>query len=578
MSGMLHFSDVDRSAQMRAGESVFECARRSGVRIVGACGGRGTCGSCMVRADGERKWERACQLRIDGDAAIEIAPRSLAPVVRAEAEGGQEILPLDTGIVSRLVEATPPTLANPIADDDSIITGLDVRPDAARALTNLMRANGWRAELRVRENRRLIDAVEPGRPLLGLAVDLGTTNCAGFLIDLRSGERLAGFGIENPQVGWGGDVISRINAAAKDAQAAAELTSVIRQALSALAHDLCFAIGALPRDIVEVAICGNTAMHHLLLDLPVLQLGKAPFVASVRNAMTVPAGALGFAICPDANVHLAANIGGFVGGDHVTALLACEDEWMRDGVSLVMDIGTNTEISVIHEGRILSASSPSGPALEGGNISCGMRAAEGAIERVSVVHGRLHSKTIADEEPVGLCGSGVLDALAAAHNAGVIQAGGRINAAHPDVVEHNGKPIIRLADGVFLNQHDIRAIQLAKSAIRTATQMLLAAAELDERHIDRFIIAGAFGAYLSIESGIAIGLFPDVLRENFRQIGNAAGLGVRRMVASRAARARAKEIANTARYVELSARPDFQKAFLANLNIPQPQQKFRTAS
>ena len=576
MSGAVRFSDVGRTVSTQAGETLYETARRSGVRIVGACGGRGTCGSCMVRVEGSRKWERACQLRLDGDACIEIAPRSLAPVVRAEADGGPESLPLDTTIRTRLVAAAAPTLDRPVADDDNVLAGGGASPSAARALTTILRTSDWTAELRLRDEK-LIDAVAPGRPLLGLAVDLGTTNLAGFLVDLRTGERLAGCGIENPQSGWGSDVIARINAA-RDPKSESALTTTIRQALAALAHDLCFAIGAAPRDIVEVAICGNTAMHHLLLGLPVQQLGRAPFVASVRNAMTVRARDLDLGVCEDAEVHLAGNIGGFVGGDHVTALLATEEKWLAPGVTVVMDIGTNTEISVIRDGRILSASSPSGPALEGGNISCGMRAAEGAIEKVFVRDGRLRIATIGDADPVGLCGSGVLDVLCAAQAAGIITPGGRILSSHPDVEMVEGKATIRLARDICVNQHDVRAIQLAKSAIRTATQMLLEAAGLNEGAIDRFLIAGAFGAYLSVESGIATGLFPDLPRDRIQQIGNAAGLGVRRMVASAQARRRASEIARTAQYIELSARPGFQRAFLANLNLPDTGSRIRTRS
>jgi uncharacterized 2Fe-2S/4Fe-4S cluster protein (DUF4445 family) len=577
MIGSLRFSDVDRIVGLRTGESVYEAARRSGVRIIGACGGRGTCGSCMVRLEGSRKWERACQIRLDGDACVEIAPRSLAPVVRAEADGVAETFQIETRIATRVVRPKAPTLAHPVADDANALDGLTYGPRAVGALSNVLRGSDWSAELRLCGNR-LIDAVEPGRPLLGFAVDLGTTNVAGFLIDLRSGERVAGFGIENPQVGWGGDVIARINAAVRDPHSAADLTATIRDALSALAHDLCLAIGSRERDIVDVVICGNTAMHHLLLGLPVSQLGRAPFVASLQHAIDVSAGSLGLAVCEDANVHVVGNIGGFVGGDHVAALLATETEWSGDGVSIVMDIGTNTEISVIHEGRILSASSPSGPALEGGNISCGMRAAEGAIEKVTVVDGRLQIATIAGVPPVGLCGSGVLDALAAARAAGLLNAGGRITASHPDAVMLEGKLCIRLADDVLLTQHDIRAIQLAKSAIRTATQMLLQAADLTERSIDRLLIAGAFGAYLSIESGVATGLLPDVPRMRIRQIGNGAGLGVRQILARQDARERARRLSQEATYIELSGRAGFQRAFLANLTLPEIAETPRTTS
>ncbi|MBU6474132.1 MAG: 2Fe-2S iron-sulfur cluster binding domain-containing protein, partial [Alphaproteobacteria bacterium] len=227
MSSAVYFSDVDRTVQARDGETIYETARRGAVRIVGACGGRGTCGSCMVRVNGSRKWERACQLKADGEVSVKIAPRSLARVVRAEAEGGHEVLLLDSAIETRQIAPTAPSLSNPVADDDNAAAGLTMMPEAARALSETLRACGWQAELRLRDGQ-LIDAVEPGRPLLALAVDLGTTNVAGFLIDLRTGERVSGVGIENPQVGWGADVIARINAAVKDRQAEADLTATIR--------------------------------------------------------------------------------------------------------------------------------------------------------------------------------------------------------------------------------------------------------------------------------------------------------------------------------------------------------------
>ena len=257
--------------------------------------------------------------------------------------------------------------------------------------------------------QELIGFAAPGAPLLGLAVDLGTTNAAAFLIDLATGARIASLGIENPQAAWGADLISRINYAIGSAENAAELQRAAVMGINALAHDLCFAVGAKVGDIADVALCANTAMQHLLLGLPVRQLGRAPFVAAVRRGMDVLARDLGLNFGAGTRVHFSPNIGGFVGGDHVTAMLATRPVWEKAGTSLVMDIGTNTEISLIHNGEIVSASCPSGPALEGGHISCGMRAADGAIERVRINdEGRIAIATIGHKPAIGLCGSGVL--------------------------------------------------------------------------------------------------------------------------------------------------------------------------
>lgn len=591
----LHFTDIGRDVDGLDGETVFQAARRGGVRIVGACGGRGTCGSCMVRITaGEvenyqgsaetlrKRWQRACLIKARGDCRIEIAPRSLAPVVRAEVEqAGGEALSVDPIVTTADIAVPPASLSDPAGDVERLlrvspVLVQEVDLAAARHLPRLLRRHGWMVAARFRGDR-IVGFAPPGRPLLGLAVDLGTTNAAAFLLDLTSGKQLAGLGIENPQAAWGADVISRINHAIQGVTAAEELRAAILGGLNALAHDLCQAIGADQNDIVDAAVCGNTAMHHLLAGLPVEQLGRSPFVAAVTGVLDVDACALGLKIAAGAQAHLVANVGGFVGGDHVAALLATEDRWGKD-TSLVMDIGTNTEISLIHEGRILSASAPSGPALEGGHISCGMRAAEGAIEKVGLSEGRLTTRLIGSGPAVGLCGSGVLDTLAALFRAGIVDAGGRIKAGHPDVAEADGKRHVQLAPGVHFTQHDIRAVQLAKAAIRTATDLLLHHAGLRDADIGHFIIAGAFGHYIDVESGIAIGMFPDLPRQRFVQVGNAAGLGVRRILVSRRDRQAATELAARCHYVELNGSPDFQPRFINNIRLGAGSGQERKAS
>ena len=599
---VLSFPQLDRRIETLAGETIFHCARRNGLRIVGACGGRGTCGSCSVLVvNGEVKhanghviaaqeeaarrrrprWLRACQLVPLGDCALEVADRSLAPVVRADIETGDhvEMLPLDPAVISHDVGVPAATLTDMHSDADRVA---DVLPfatldlEAARQLPALLRAHNWSARVRLRGDEA-IDVAAPGSRTLGLAVDLGTTNIAGFLVDLASGQRLASLGIENPQVFWGADVISRMNFAIGGTAPAKELREAAVTALNALAHDLCRAVGAAPAEVVDVAICGNTAMHHLLLGLPVRQLGRAPFVAATREALDLKARDLGLAVAPGAYVHLAAAIGGFVGGDHVTALLATEPHWQAATTSLVMDIGTNTEISLIHRGEILTASCPSGPALEGGHISCGMRAAEGAIERVTFVDDALKIATIGKHRPVGLCGSGVLDAIAALRAGGLLDARGRLSGVHPAIVETEGLRAVALAPNVFFTQHDVRAVQLAKAAIAAGIELLLAEARLAEADIERVIIAGAFGAYIDVASAIAVGLLPALPRERFEQVGNAAGLGIRQILTSRAVRDKARALARRCRYVELSTRGGFQKVFLDNIGF-KAQSQARRAS
>jgi uncharacterized 2Fe-2S/4Fe-4S cluster protein (DUF4445 family) len=582
----LRFPKLDREIPTREDETLFQSARRHGVRIVGACGGRGTCGSCVVRIDegevshvnGEavnrRKWQRACQLSARSDCTVEVAPRSLAPVVRAEADTGTvERLPLQSAVRGWDLILPAASLQDTLSDHDRVLRALgdaDLSIDlaAAKQLPECLRAQGHGANWSLRafiRQRELIGFAPAGTPMLGLAIDLGTTNAAGFLIDLESGERLASLGIENPQVAWGADLISRLNHAIGGEAAALHRAAI--DAINALAHDLCFSVGRSAGEILDLTICGNSAMHHLLLDLPVRQLGRAPFIAAVRDGMDLKARELGLSLAPGAWVHMAPNVDGFVGGDHVTALLATEDVWSECSTALVMDVGTNTEISLIHEGHFTSASAPSGPALEGGHIGCGMRAAEGAIERVRIEGGRLRVETIGGKPAIGLCGSGVLDTLATLHRGGLISDQGRLAATHEDIVKEGKKRAVRLAEGVHFTQDDVRAVQLAKAAIRTATELLLDEAGLQEGAIERFIIAGAFGAYIDIESGIRIGLFPELPRDRFQQVGNAAGVGVRRMLASTEARARAKSLAASCRYLELSSRGDFQKRFLHHIGF-----------
>jgi len=289
-------------------------------------------------------------------------------------------------------------------------------------------------------------------------------------------------------------------------------------------------------------------------------------VPALEAAADYKAREVGLALAAGAWVHVLPNVGGFVGGDHVAALLATETQWDA-GTSIVMDIGTNTEISLVHAGAIATVSCPSGPALEGGHISCGMRAAEGAIERVRIDGGRIEAQTIGGAEPVGLCGSGVLDAVAEMRRTGLLDARGRIQPGHPAVHDAGGRRALALAPEVMFTQEDVRAVQLAKAAVRAGIDLLLGEAGLAERAIDRVLIAGAFGAYIDVQSAIACGLVPALPVERFVQVGNAAGVGVRMALASVALRERARRIAQRCRYIELGSLAGFQQTFLGRIGF-----------
>ena len=593
----VRFENLDREAECNEGETIFHSARRAGVRIVGACGGRGVCGTCIVRiASGEaevrrpespgadtaprvREWVRACLTRPSSDCVVEIAPRSIAAVARAEVGGQEVIITPDPVVRSHDVVLAPAVMGTVEhgggADADRVIDAL--RADGAaridlfalRELPGLLRGTGWRLQVTVRGDE-VIGVQTSGSRSLGLAVDMGTTNCAGFLVDLESGARLASLGIENPQAAYGADLVSRVNHAIRSPARARELQAAAIAAIVGLARDLCEAVSAVPADIVEVAVCGNTAMHHLLLGLPVSQLGRAPFVPAMCEAIDIKARDLGLATAPGAYVHLLSNVGGYVGGDHVAALLATEHRW-ADTATIVMDIGTNTEISLIqgiHGESITTVSCPSGPALEGGHIGAGMRAAEGAIERVRAKNGRLEIEVIGgDAEAVGLCGSGVVDALAAMIDIGLLDRRGRILTGHAAVHEDGDHREVMLAPGVVFTQNDVRAVQLAKAAIRAGIDCLLREAGLEEDAIERVVIAGAFGAYIGLESAVRIGLLPALPLERIEQVGNAAGVGVRMALASAGLRDRARGLAGRCRYLELGSLPDFQRVFIRRIGF-----------
>jgi len=434
--------------------------------------------------------------------------------------------------------------------------------------------------------KEIID-VRPGKieEVYGLALDIGTTTVAAYLCNLRTGELVATHSMMNPQVAFGEDVMSRITYVMTHPEEGLEkLHQLIIDGINESVGRLARSNHLQPEDILELTVVGNTAMHHLFAGLPVQQLGHAPYVPVISEALEIPAKTLGLEIAPGATIYLPPNIAGYVGADHVSMLLAM-DVLHAAQPTIALDIGTNTEITLSlpngvpgspysgGRNRLLSCSCASGPAFEGAHIQAGMRAAPGAIERIQINDGQLHIHTIGDLPPVGICGSGILDAVAQMLSAGILDHRGVLRLDSPFVRDDNGRREFLLARAektgnerdLAVSREDVKEIQLAKGAIRAGVEVLLAEAGLMSDDIQQFIVAGAFGTYLDLESAVRVGMFPALPLNRFRQVGNAAGMGARQMLLSGAQRRLAARLANWVEYIELTTHASFTNEFVKAL-------------
>ncbi len=587
------FEPVGRRGQCPEDEPLLACARRLGVGISSICGGTGACHSCRVRvlsgavsAPTPREqeafspqelgegWRLACQTCPAGDCRLSVPAESMTAPQRTQVEGLEVTVPLEPPVKSYHLELPAPSLSDLQADADRFLGALNqqyqlqcrrVDVAALRHLSPRLRSWGWRCQATVRNDEVVALAPRSSRPL-GLAVDLGTTKLAGYLVDLSDGRTLAAGGAVNPQIGYGEDVISRMTRVINSPADGVLLPGLVVEAVNQMAIDLCAGVDASTEEIVEAVVVGNTAMHHLFLGLPVRQLALAPFVPAVSGALDIKARDLGLHISPGAYVHLLPNIAGFVGADHVAMLLATR-VLAAEGAVVALDIGTNTEVSLIDRGRVSAVSCASGPAFEGGHIKDGMRAARGAIERLRIEGDGVQYQTIDDAPPAGICGSGIVDGIAQLYLAGVIDRGGRMRDGHPRLCRRqNQRQFVLVGEGdghpaIVITQRDVRELQLAKAAIRTGIQALLEANRCAEEEISQVVIAGAFGSYIDVSSAITIGMLPALPRERFRQVGNAAGMGAKLALISLSQRAEARAIASRVRYIELASAPHFTPTF-----------------
>jgi uncharacterized 2Fe-2S/4Fe-4S cluster protein (DUF4445 family) len=587
----VNFEPVGRRGNIPENQSLLECARQLKVDLVSICGGMSSCHRCKVQVvSGEvspltseeesalserelrQNYRLACLTFPRGNVKIYVPPESLSAPQRTQVEGIELEVAPEPLVRGLDVQLDAPSLALPESDEQNLWAALSRQHNKTsgtidllvlQSLSPRLRAADWKVRVALRESE-IIALGEPSTRWLGLAVDIGTTKIAVYLLDMEAGKTLASKGLMNPQISYGEDVVARIFAASRSAESAAKLQTLLIEVLNQAAASLCAEVQASPSDIVDACIVGNTAIHHLFLQLPVYQLGMSPYVPVVRSAVNIKARDLGLKIAPGAYIHLLPNIAGYVGADHVAMMLATRIADAQHTV-LALDIGTNTEICLNHKGRMTSVSCASGPAFEGAHIKYGMRAAPGAIEHVYLEGDRLEIQTIDGEAPIGICGSGLLDVVAQLRINNILDATGRMH-PHSLVRSLDGKMEFVLveregSESITVSQKDVRELQLAKAAIRLGTRALAESAGIREDQIEEVIIAGAFGTFIDVESAVTIGMLPALPLDHFRQVGNAAGTGARLALISRNQRLLAQQIALRDGYIELAAIPEFNLKF-----------------
>jgi uncharacterized 2Fe-2S/4Fe-4S cluster protein (DUF4445 family) len=630
----LVFVTNDTKVRVPAGVTVFDAASWNGIAIDSTCGGHGTCKKCKVRiADGavpvssldarafspdelRDGWRLACRAEATTDLHIEVPPLATRPKAATVGVGRQVIL--RPAVQKRYLELAEPSLSDQRSDIERVLDGLDdleLRVDLSvlRSVGRVLRGSDYKVTAVV-VDEALID-VQPGDTTArryGIAFDLGTTTVVATLLDLSTGTPMAVGSMLSKQQPFGADVISRISAVMIEPANLDRLTELAHSSLGDLVTEVCDDAGVDPLDVYEVALAGNATMTHLALGIDPEPLGVAPFILSARLLPEILATDIGLQVHPRARAVVFPAFGAYVGGDITAGLLA--SGMNRDArVRLFIDIGTNCEIVLGSRDWLLATAAPAGPAFEGAAIRCGMRAADGAIEAVVLdpsadgsngqaaarqraatpadaggSSGGVSLKVIGDVEPVGLCGSGLVDAVASLVAVGLLDRSGRFV---PDdvaariapglaerltmlgdervfVLHWRGEPG-DVADSIFLTQRDVRELQFAKAAIASGWNVLLEEAGLTAADVQQVLLAGSFGSYLSPASAIKLGLVPKIGVMRVVSAGNVAGEGAKMALLSVRERAAALALLEEVRYVELSDRADFNDRFVEQLQFPQ---------
>ncbi len=587
------------------GTSLLEAAGRVGIILQTPCGGAGTCGKCRVRVvTGEcsytdckddilpaelvdKGYRLACQTKVTGELVIDIPEESMF-------ESRQQILEDDSGvkmevkpvICKKYFKIDPPTSEDDRSDETRLLDAIGeikIPIDLLRCIPSFMRSHDWEGTAVLSGDRLLtMEIGDTSDKAYGVAFDIGTTTVVGTLFDLLTGTELAVESKMNGQIAHGDDVISRILKVREDAVALSQLQQAIIGTANDIISDLCKEASIVHEHIYEIAIAGNATMQQIFCGLNPAALGEVPFVQVFDRSLTLQANKLGLLANVGADLFVMPQIGGFVGGDTVAGMVAARiDKW--DKPVLLVDIGTNGEIVLCHDGKLLATSAAAGPAFEGARITQGMRATAGAIEKV-IINDDVEINVIGNVTPVGLCGTALIDAVAGMLRAGVLDETGRIlsrdevDDSMPDVLKNrlidDGNNVDFLladngdADSVYIYQKDVRELQLANGAIRAAINILLRRAGVEPSDLGYVLLAGAFGNFIRRSNARRIGLLPQVACGAIRFIGNAASLGAKLVLMSSNERRYADEMCRRTEHVDLSLDAEFQMEFGMAMMFP----------
>jgi len=610
MKYAVKFHPLHKSGRIEEGKTLLEAARELGVALRSECGGKGICGKCQVVVEAgnkglppatkaergilgdklEAKYRLACRTPVSGPIQVLVPQESLAEeaVILTDGEGAP--FNLEPAVEQYHLKLAAPSLSHPLADAERVLQSLeriyalkDVSIPGAvlSSLPARLRQAGWDVTVTIWQgrHRELID-VQPGyvAGTYGIAVDIGTTTLVVYLVNLVSGDVVATESMVNPQAAYGADVITRMAHAVKEAEGKEQLRQAVVSGLNQLIRQACARAGVEAKHVAEMTIVGNTVMHHLFLGLETRFLGRAPFTPVVHGPCDLKAGDLGLVINPLGNVHLLPNVAGFWGSDAVSDLIATNCYRDRQA-TLLIDIGTNGEVVLGSESLGLTACSvAAGPAFEGGHIQFGMNASRGAIEhlRVDSATYDVHYETIGGIPPKGICGSGILDAVAEMLRVGIVLPSGRMDtsiqcqrlrqgAEWPEFVLVWAENTA-LEEDIVLTQKDIREVQMGKAAFRVGAQILMQ--QKGVKQVEKVVLAGAFGSYLNPKSAVAIGMVPLDNPEKVISVGNAAGRGACLVLLSKSKRAEAANMAGRVNYLELTLQPDFNTAFVNEIAFP----------
>jgi len=621
------FSPSGRRGVVQEGTTVLEAARRMGVDLDSVCGGRGICGRCQIEqgsAPGIPQLETAlsppgptetdyrgrrslkdgrrlgCAVSIQGDVVIDVPAESQVhrQVVRKRPEVAN--FPIDPVVRLHYVVVDPPSLVDARSDVERVawalevdwgLTGLEFDTQVIQEIHSALTAGDWTCTLAVHDESQVI-GVWPGfyDRLLGLAFDVGSTTIAGHLLNLSTGDVMASSGTMNPQIRFGEDLMSRVSHVMMDPEGAHKMTGVVREAMNELAIELVGELGRDTTEILDVTMVGNPIMHHLMLGLDPTPLGGAPFAPVISDSLDLVASRFGLELHPGARLYVLPLVAGHVGADTMGAALS-EGPHRRDDLQLLVDVGTNAEIVLGNRSRILAASSPTGPAFEGAQISSGQRASPGAIERVRIDRETLEprirvigsdvwsdeetfERDVSDTGVTGICGSGIIEAVAELFLSGVIAGDGTIVAGTERVVADGRTFSYRLWDDpeILVTQSDVRAIQLAKAALYAGIRLLMDHAGVDA--VDEIRLAGAFGSHIDPAYAMVLGLIPDCDLDRVWSAGNAAGSGAIIALLSKSARAEIEDVALRVEKIETATEPRFQEHFVAAMGIPHTEHAF----